>query len=115
VRNWQLIAERLERDGPLISTCEAAKLIPNHRGRRNHASSHALNRWITAGKGGVFLDGIKAGRGWATTKQAVLRFLVACSEAEAGKQQMITPEELHDRERRMREAKARLRAAGVKC
>lgn len=115
MRNWLIIAERLQKDGPLISTCEAAKLIPCHRGRRTHASSHALNRWIVAGKGGVYLDGIKAGRGWATTKQAILRFLAACSEVEANKPQMVTPEELNDRERRMQEAKARLRAAGVKC
>jgi len=115
MRNWSLIAERLERDGELLPVAKAARLVPAHSGRLGYASASALVRWIIVGKNGIQLDGLKVGRGWVTTKSAIVRFLIACSEADAGKPQMTTPAELNDQQRRAELAKARLREMGVKC
>lgn len=105
-RNWSLIADRLERDGGLMPTAAAARLVPAHRGKSPHATTQTLNRWITHGKDGVHLDGLKVGRGWVTTKAAILRFLTACSEMES--EQPTTPAGLDERQRRAEAAKARI-------
>lgn len=110
MRNWSLIADRLARDGELISVAEAAKLIPAHRGKCSHASPTALQRWIVSGKNGVYLDGVKAGRGWITTQAALLRFLVACSE-DAESRLPATPVTLSSRELMARVVLERMRVA----
>lgn len=106
MRNWQLIAARLERDGELLTTSQAAKLIPAHRGRRSHISTQCLVRWIVHGRHGIYLDGVKTGAAWSTTKAAILRFLAACSEQE--EPQSIST--LAQREREAALVLARMRA-----
>ena len=107
MRNWQLIAARLERDGELLTTTQAAKLIPAHRGRRSHISTQCLVRWIVHGRHGIYLDGVKTGAAWSTTRQAVIRFLAQCSE-QAEPEPM--PDTLAQRERIAKQVLARMRA-----
>lgn len=105
MRNWSLIADRLDRDGGLISVSQACKLVPAHRGRLGHVTPSALVRWIRFGKGGVYLDGVKCGACWLTTRQALLRFMAGVSELEAGS----GGELLDERERRAKAATERMR------
>jgi hypothetical protein len=62
------------------------ELLPVERLRdRAGAGTRALIRWITAGRGGVFLDGChKRGVGWVSSVAALERFLAACRAAPSG-------------------------------
>ena len=62
----------LERE-TLVPFGAAAKYVPRRRGRKVAATT--LWRWITAGFRGVRLEGLRTPAGWATTVQAVQRFL----------------------------------------
>lgn len=59
-----------------LSLDEAARMIPATNDR-NHPSRDAIIRWITRGKRGVKLEGVRGGHGYWTTREAVVRFLVA--------------------------------------
>ncbi len=76
------IADRLFVEG-LISLVQAASLLPPIRGQRVSASS--IFRWITRGKLGIRLEGIKChGTGYYTSRQAMARFAAALTLREQG-------------------------------
>jgi hypothetical protein len=73
ILNEDLSAEaQLMREG-LISMAHAAEMLPPRKGKRRHAST--IYRYITEGVGDLKLEGVKLPDGWATTRQAVERFL----------------------------------------
>jgi hypothetical protein len=79
------IAERLITEG-LIDLPTAIKLLPlsaNPRGSEHPISIGALWRWITRGKAGVRLEGLRFHDEWWTSKPAVARFLAALSAKES--------------------------------
>jgi hypothetical protein len=72
-----LAAQRLALDGRLCPVAELTAVAG--------ASPDAVVRWITAGKGGVYLDGIHDPfRGWCSTVAAVERFHRDRAEREGG-------------------------------
>jgi len=74
MRDWQQIAERLAADGPLVPLAEIT----------GYGSRSVLYRWIVNGKDGVHLDGVRIGRGWKTTRAALVRFAAECSRVAVG-------------------------------
>ena len=72
-RDWNAIALRLSTE-ELLPLSKAAKLVPTDRGKRGHASASALHRWIHFGKDNVFLDAMKIGHGFFTSREALARF-----------------------------------------
>lgn len=81
-RNWQEIAIRLQAE-TLLRASQAARLVPSH-GRRGHCSANAIINWITRGKNGIYLDGMRAaGKTWMTSKEALSRFFAQLSAKEA--------------------------------
>jgi hypothetical protein len=84
--------------------------------RGQKASPSALCRWILRGKEGVRLDAVRLnGGGWWTSREALSRFAAALSARIAGKALEPAEASPSELERRFEAAKARLRAAGVKC
>ena len=77
-RDWNAISSRLAREA-LLPIAQAARLIPTNRGERGHTSASALCRWILHGKGGIYLDGVRMGGGWLTSREALARFAAAIS------------------------------------
>lgn len=77
---FTIAANRLA-DEELISMREAAKLVPPCGGRQ--CSPTTVRSWITHGKRGVYLDGIRAaGAGWFTSSEAIKRFWAQLSRTE---------------------------------
>lgn len=75
--NWNSIAERLHADaGGLIRLADAAAILL--------ATASAVNRWVVHGKGGVKLEAVWVGRGWMTTREAVVRFTADVSRKASG-------------------------------
>lgn len=109
MRDFEASAKRLARED-LLPVAHAARLIPTGTDR-GHASASALVRWIIAGKGGVYLDGVRLGRGWLTSREALMRFAAGVSarllEREAPPVKAW--------EAKAEAAKERLRKRGVKC
>jgi hypothetical protein len=100
--HFEACAKRLLESGEkLIPLGKACQFMSATRGQK--ASPSALCRWILRGKEGVRLDAVRLnGGGWWTSREALSRFAAALSARIAGK--ALEPA-----------AKARLRAAGVKC
>jgi hypothetical protein len=71
----------LDEPEPLLRLTDALKLIPPGRGgRRAHLAT--VIRWIRKGlrtPNGetVYLDGLRVGNGWCTTKKALQEFMTA--------------------------------------
>lgn len=109
-RDWNAVTRRLK--GEKLYTLEVAcKMLPTERGKTGHAGASALWRWITRGKGGVFLDALKMGAGWVTSEEALLRFGAEVSSGIVPTQD--DPSEA-DRQRRHKAAGEQMRAAGVR-
>jgi hypothetical protein len=99
------LAERILSEGP-ISLSEAAKLLPKARpGRKVHTKT--VNSWVVYGRHGKRLEAVRiTGRGWWTSKQAVLRFIAGISASVYD--QTDLKELIGDKERRERSERAKL-------
>lgn len=76
-RDWSAVATRLASE-QLLSLTEAAATLPHVAGRKVSAST--LWRWVLHGKRGVYLDAVRGhGRGWWTSREALIRFRVELS------------------------------------
>ncbi|NDC56723.1 MAG: hypothetical protein EBZ69_07960, partial [Alphaproteobacteria bacterium] len=109
-RNWIKIAERLRRE-ILIPVGRAARTVPG-QGRSGHVSAAVLVGWITRGKGGIYLDGIRtAGNQWMTSQAALTRFFAELSAKEvalrSGQAQQIRTETQARAEAALSEIQAR--------
>ncbi len=104
-RDWNVIASRLAHE-ELIPISRAARLVPTERGRRGHASASALCRWVLHGKGGVYLDAVRLGNGWLTSREALARFAAAIS----GRSVPMPVVSGSERQRRSDAARERIRA-----
>ena len=62
----------------VLTLKQAAIELSSVSGKRPDKST--LFRWISRGCGGVRLDGVRVGRDWITSKQALNRFIVARSK-----------------------------------
>jgi hypothetical protein len=67
-------ALRLAHDGALVSVAELVRVAGQVRGA-------VLIRWIKEGKSGIFLDGIKRGSEWYSSRAAVERFRARLAQA----------------------------------
>jgi hypothetical protein len=96
------ITRRIREEGPLSAT-EAARRVPNARGRHPHVSRSAVIRWILRGKYGVRLEAtMLGGESWYTSQAALDRFFAAISarELERHGERSSVPALPLDRERR---------------
>ncbi len=99
----RVMAEGAEPLGRLAQRVPAARA---GRGPRGHASSYTLLRWVTRGRDGVFLDGVRmAGSGWYSSAKALVRFFAAITEAEL---LGAVPPKLREHERRAKAASEEL-------
>lgn len=74
------VAARLMDEG-LLSLVQIAAFLPPVRGKR--VSTSSVFRWITKGKHGVKLEGIRLhGGGYFSSKAALARFAAAVTQAE---------------------------------
>jgi len=64
----------------LLSLQEAVRLVPKVNGR--HMATTTLWRWCRKGLSGVRLEHVRAGRNYATSRQALERFFVALRDAQ---------------------------------
>ena len=69
----QLVTRVLSED--VLSIPQAQTELKNVLGTRHDRS--VLIRWIQRGVGGIKLDGIRLGRQWFTSTQAITRFIAA--------------------------------------
>lgn len=95
-------AERLiGREEKLMQLGEACQVLKATRGEK--VNTGTLARWITRGKNGVRLDAVKLnGKGWSTSREALVRFAAALSTQAAGVAKQATMPT--QRERRARDA-----------
>ena len=68
-------------DEPLLVFSEIARKLGPSNGRPLHVST--LNRWRDAGIAGIKLEAIRLGGRWATSLEAVDRFIIGVSAARA--------------------------------
>lgn len=95
-----------------ISLVEAAKLLPRRRaGKRPHVS--CVYRWTTAGCKGVVLESLQIGGTRCTSKEALLRFFERLSAPQDDRQGAPPSARAKRREREIREAESRCKAAGI--
>ncbi len=96
----------------MISLADAAIMLPARRaGKRVHVS--CVYRWTTHGCRGVVLESVQVGATRCTSREAVARFVAALTAQAQGRQPAAAPLSA-ERRKRIREAEARLRAAGIK-
>jgi hypothetical protein len=69
------VAKVLSED--VLTLKQAAVELSGISGKRPDKST--IFRWISRGIGGVKLDGVRLGRDWLTSKQAITRFIIARS------------------------------------
>ena len=69
------VAKVLSED--VLTLRQAAVELSAISGKRPDKST--IFRWISRGCGGVKLDGVRVGRDWLTSRQAITRFIVARS------------------------------------
>ena len=67
------------RNEQLLSFSDAAKLLPRRRSGRR-VNTCTLWRWHRAGKAGVRLEAVRLPGGYATTAEAVHRFIAQLTE-----------------------------------
>jgi hypothetical protein len=97
----------------VVSIKDAAELLS--RGRPVPVHRDAGVRWITRGIGGVRLVGYKIGGRWATSREALARFLVELTEKQATpREKEPTVAEYEEAEERYPQAvEAKLKALGL--
>jgi hypothetical protein len=99
----------------LLPLADAAKFVPpGHGGKRTHLST--LLRWICRGARGpkgerVYLEALRAPRGWLTSREALQRFLVALTPTPG--ELAPTPRTPGQRQRASDRAAAALERAGI--
>lgn len=101
-------ASRVIADGAVPLSKLAKKVPPDRQNRRGHVSTTTLVRWITEGRGGVYLDGARlAGKGWCSSEAALARFSAQMAARDRGGPAPPAPCEM---ERRGRAAVAEIEA-----
>jgi hypothetical protein len=74
-----------------ICLADAAKLLP-HKPNGKHLSIRAIERYILSGYGPdgakVFLEGARVANSWATSREALQRFVKACTDADQERRQL---------------------------
>ena len=89
----------------ILTAAQAAGLFPTATGAMRPST---VVRWITHGRGGIHLEGCRhPGRGWLTSRQAVVRFLARLTGQALEEAHAPTPAQT---ERNIQERVARARA-----
>lgn len=65
----------------LMNLVDAAKLIPSNHSGKGCAHVASILRWIQKGSNGIHLGAVRCGGKWVTSREAIARFLQACTEA----------------------------------
>lgn len=81
----------------LLTLARAARYVPRRRGRKVHGTT--LWRWCVRGYQGLRLEAVRTPAGWATTRQAVQRFLAELARREHERRRR-TEERLDEASRR---------------